>query len=96
MECIAKGKAHKPYEFGVKAGFVTTSAGNWITGALAFPGNPYDGHTLKEALAQSERLCGRAHNMACCDLGYRGHGYAGPCDIQVVKMNIQELRISHK
>ena len=22
--------------------------------------------------------------MACCDLGYRGHGYGGPCDVQVV------------
>ena len=84
VECIAKGKAHKPYEFGVKAGFVTTSVGNWITGALAFPGNPYDGHTLKDALAQSERLCGHTHKMAICDLGYRGHGYTGPCDIQVV------------
>ena len=85
VECIAKGKVHQPYEFGVKAGFVSTSVGNWITGALAFPGNPYDGHTLTPALAQSERLCGHKHKMAMCDLGYRGHGHTGPCDIQVVK-----------
>jgi IS5 family transposase len=84
VECIAKGKAQAPYEFGVKAGIVSTSTGNWITGAQAFAGNPYDGHTLSAALAQSERLCGHAHTQAFCDLGYRGHGHAGPCEIQVV------------
>jgi IS5 family transposase len=87
VECIAKGKAHKPYEFGVKAGVVTTSKGNWVIGALAFAGNPYDGHTLAAALEQSERLCGRAHKMAVCDLSYRAHDYTGPCDIQVVQRN---------
>lgn len=83
-ECIAKGKAHRPYEFGVKAGFVTTSKGNWVVGAQAFRGNPYDGHTLAGALGQSERLCGHAHKQAVCDLSYRGHNYTGSCDIQVV------------
>ena len=84
VECIAKGKAHKQYEFGVKVGLVSTSKGNWIVGAQAFPGNPYDGHTLQESLAQAERLMGAIPEMACCDLGYRKSGYEGPCDIQVV------------
>jgi transposase, IS5 family len=84
VECIAKGKVHKQYEFGVKVGLVSTSKGNWIVGAKAFPGNPYDGHTLPESLAQAERLMGIIPEMACCDLGYRKSGYEGPCDIQVV------------
>ena len=84
VECIAKGKVHKPYEFGVKVGLVSTSKGNWIVGAKAFPGNPYDGHTLQESLEQAGRLMNTLPEMACCDLGYRKSGYVGSCDIQVV------------
>jgi len=36
VECVAKGKVHKRYEFGCKVVFVTTSASNWIVGAAAF------------------------------------------------------------
>lgn len=53
-------------------------------GSKGLPGNPYDGHTLPEALAQAERLMGASPAMACCDLGYRKSGYEGPCDVQVV------------
>jgi len=84
VECIAKGKAHKRYEFGCKAGFVTTAATNWIVGAMAFHSNPYDGHTLPEALKQTTRLTGFEPKQATCDLGYRGHSYTGNCDIQIV------------
>ena len=91
VECIAKGKVHKPYEFGVKIGLVSTSKGNWIVGAQAFPGHPYDGHTLPESLAQVARLLGTLPAMACCDLGYRKSGYAGPCDIQVVNRFRKQL-----
>lgn len=85
VECIAKGKAHKRYEFGCKASFVASAKSNWILGAQAFHGAPYDGHTLAAALAQSERLTGTAPRQAVCDLGYRGHNYTGACDIQIVK-----------
>ena len=84
VECIAKGKVHKQYEFGVKVGLVSTSKGNWIVGAKAFPGNPYDGHTLQESLEQAGRLMETIPAMACCDLGYRKSGYEGPCAVQVV------------
>ena len=50
VECISKGKAHKRYEFGVKASIATTNKGNFVVGGMALPGNPYDGHTLAEAL----------------------------------------------
>ncbi len=50
VECIGKGKARAPYEFGVKASIVTTNArapgGQFVLHATALPGNPYDGHTL--------------------------------------------------
>lgn len=83
-ECIAKGKSHKRYEFGVKAGLVTSARGCWILGAKTFPGNPYDGHTLQPALEQAERIGGVVPRQACVDLGYRKSGYEGPCEIQVV------------
>ena len=84
VECIAKGKVHKRYEFGVKAGFVTASRTNWILGAMALPGNPYDGNTLSQVLKQAEEICGVKPQHAYCDLGYRGHDYRGECDVQVV------------
>ena len=45
VDCISKGKAHKRYEFGCKVSVAATSRGGWFVGALAFHGNPYDGHT---------------------------------------------------
>ena len=84
VECIAKGKVHKRYEFGVKAGFVTVSRTNWVLGAMALPGNPYAGNTLAQMLEQAERLSGVKPQHAYCDLGYRGHDYKGECDVQVV------------
>ena len=84
VECIAKGKVHKRYEFGVKAGFVTASRTNWVLGAAALPGNPYDGNTLAQMLRQAEEISGVKPQHAYCDLGYRGHDYRGDCDVQVV------------
>src|SRR5690606_29013055 len=40
----------------------------------ALPGNPYDGHTLAEALEQVEILTDQRPDMAFVDRGYRGHG----------------------
>lgn len=71
VECIAKGKAHKKYEFGCKASLVSTNGSNWIVGADACHGTPYDGHTLAEALQQVKRLTGREVKEAYCDKGYR-------------------------
>jgi IS5 family transposase len=56
VDCISKGKASTPYEFGVKVGIASTLRGNLIVGARAFHGNPYDGHTLNEQLEQATIL----------------------------------------
>ena len=84
VECIAKGKVHKRYEFGNKASFVTTSKSNWVVGAQSLKGNPYDGHTLESALAQVKAVTGRAAKTAYCDQGYRGHGIDGETVVKVV------------
>ena len=56
VECIGKGKARKPYEFGVKASITVTHKQGLIVGAKTFPGNPYDGHILHEQLEQTNIL----------------------------------------
>ena len=73
VECISKGKVAKRYEFGVKASIATTNKSNFVVGGMAVPGNPYDGHTLKTALAQVRRLTGTRIDEAFVDKGYRGH-----------------------
>jgi hypothetical protein len=75
VECIAKGKVHKHYEFGCKVRIVTTSRQNWIVGIDAEHGNPYDGATLKPALAQVKRLTGVRPQEAFVDKGFRGQGH---------------------
>lgn len=74
VECIGKGKAHKKYEFGCKASYASTNKSNFIVGAMALHGNPFDGHTLKTALAQIKRLTGVKPKEAQVDRGYQGHG----------------------
>lgn len=74
VECIAKGKAHKPYEFGVKASLAVTHKEGFVVGAMSCPGNPFDGHTLEEQLDQVERLTGQVPATTFVDRGYKGHG----------------------
>jgi len=82
VECIGKGKASAPYEFGVKASIVTTNArapgGQFVLHAKALPGNPYDGHTLGAVIEDTERLTGCAIERAYVDKGYRGHDTENP------------------
>jgi IS5 family transposase len=84
VECISKGKAHKRYEFGCKVSVAATSKGGWFVGAKAIHGNPYDGHTLKDALEQVERIA-QCPELAFVDMGYRGHRYTGEVEVHVDK-----------
>lgn len=75
VECIGKGKAKKPYEFGVKVSLATTHKKGLIVGAKSFPTNPYDGHTLAEQIEQTNIVLmdqNVAVKTAYVDLGYRG------------------------
>lgn len=74
-ECIGKGKARKPYEFGVKVSLAVTHKQGLMVGARSFPGNPYDGHTLAEQIEQTTTLLqdiGMKPTTAVVDLGFRG------------------------
>ena len=88
VECIAKGKTHKKYEFGCKVSLVSTSKDNWIVGVQALHGNPYDGHTLKDALLQTEQLTGWRPEHAYCDKGYRGE----PAIIENTRVHLANKR----
>lgn len=77
VECIGKGKAHAPYEFGVKVSIATTlkrsKGGQFALHAKALPGNPYDGHTLAEVIPDMEKTIGTGIERLLADAGYRGH-----------------------
>jgi len=77
VECIGKGKARTRWEFGVKVSLAVSNArapgGQFVLGARACPGSPYDGHTLKAQLDQVAKLTGTKVRRTYVDLGYRGH-----------------------
>jgi transposase, IS5 family len=80
VECIGKGKAHAPYEFGVKVSVATTlhrsKGGQFALHAKALPGNPYDGHTLAAVIPEMEAMIGNGIDRILADAGYRGHNAA--------------------
>ena len=85
VECIAKGKAGKPYEFGNKVSVAVTSLGGWFVGAKSFAESRYDGHTLAAQMQQVEQMIGERVEEAHVDMGYRGHDYDGPVTVHIDK-----------
>jgi IS5 family transposase len=85
VECIAKGKAGKQYEFGNKVSVAVSSRGGWFVGVKSFTGNPYDGHTLAAQMKQVESLIANQVSEAYVDMGYRGHDYDGAVTVHVDK-----------
>ena len=88
VECIGKGKAKKPYEFGVKISLATTHKKALIVGVKSFPNNPYDGHTLAEQIEQTNILLMDQNvtvKTAYVDLGYRG-----------VDASLDEVNVIHR
>ena len=87
VECIGKGKAHKPYEFGVKVSVTTTlnrsRGGQFVVNVKSLPGNPYDGHTLAPVIPAIEATTGAEVKRLIADAGYRGHNAPAPYDIRV-------------
>jgi IS5 family transposase len=77
VECIGKGKAHRPYEFGVKVSVATPlqrcRGGQFVAHVAALPGNPYDGHTLDKVIPAMTRQIGASLTRVIADAGYRGH-----------------------
>jgi IS5 family transposase len=84
VECIGKGKARKPFEFGVKVSLAVTHRHGLVVGVRSFPGNPYDGHTLAEQLEQTRNPLqdvGVEPKAAIVDLGYRSVDDVVPVDV---------------
>src|SRR6201987_2645023 len=79
VECIGRGKARAPYEFGCKVSIATPvtapKGGQFVLYAKALHGNPYDGHTLGPVITDLEKLTGVAARRIHGDKGYRGHNY---------------------
>ena len=79
VECIGKGKADKPYEFGCKVSLMTNlnsaPAGHFVIHAKAFHNNPYDGHTLNAVISGMSKTTGIEPDRIYVDKGYRGHDY---------------------
>jgi len=77
VECIGKGKPHRPYEFGVKVSVATpvfrSKGGQFVAHVQALPGNPYDGHSLAKVLPAIEKQLGVSPSRIIADAGYRGH-----------------------
>ena len=92
VECIGKGKARKPYEFGVKSAVVVSHQHGLMLGARTFPGNPYDGHILSAVLEPSNEfdagLGGQAQThrgrsgLSGCGRRQPGQGDHSPGQIQ--------------
>ena len=99
VECIGKGKAHRPYEFGVKVSVATTLAhargGQFVTHVKALPGNPYDGHTLKTVIPEMETLIGNIIERLLADKGYRGHNAPPDYEFRVFTSG-QKRRVTPK
>jgi IS5 family transposase len=94
--CIAKGKAHKAYEFGTKVCVVRGRQTGVITAIKRFSGNPHDSNTLEESLAQSERvrkhIGGTRPIIAGTDRGFRGKTEVNGTQILIPKNRKENSR----
>lgn len=79
--CVAKGKDHKPYEYGNKVSIASTANSNIIVGVVSHDESIYDGHTLPDVTRHIEASRGTAATQAVCDRGYRGPKRVNDCDI---------------
>ena len=79
--CIAKGKPHKPYEFGSKVSIAIEPATGLVVAAHVVPGRQHDRASVPETLEQIKRLTGQVPKQAICDLGYRGKEMEGQTKI---------------
>ncbi len=94
--CIAKGKAHKAYEFGTKVAVTRGRNTGIITSIKRFSGNPHDSKTLEESLAQSQRvrenIGGTRPGMVSTDRGFRGVSQVGSTRVLIPKNSKEKTR----
>lgn len=96
VNCIAKGKAHKKYEFGRKGSVVMLRDSGVIVGAKSFEENLYDGDTLDAALWQVKQITGKSPESCLVDLGYRGRPQVMDTRIEMPKPISKNLSPYHR
>jgi IS5 family transposase len=72
VSCIAKGKSHKPYEFGSKTSIAILPGTNVVVNVSCFKGNPHDSKTLEPVLTQISEEINKQFDWVITDRGYRG------------------------
>ena len=70
--CIAKGKDHKPYEYGSKASIASCAKSRVIVSAVSLEKNVHDSKTIEEVVSQIKRVRQTPAKLLICDRGYRG------------------------
>jgi IS5 family transposase len=75
--CLAKGKAHKPYEFGDKVSIAVDPKSGLIVAAQHLEGRMGDRASVAPTLDQVARLTGQVPKRVIADLGYRGPSAEG-------------------
>lgn len=70
--CIAKGKAHKKYEYGNKTGFILNPESLVVLAVDCFEGNPHDSKTIEPLLEQMEQNLNYLPEEVVYDRGGRG------------------------
>ncbi len=80
--CIAKGKAHKQYEFGNKTGIITTFKTLIITAIKSFEGNPHDSKTIEPLLDQMQENIQYNPKELIYDRGGKGQKQIGNTKIR--------------
>ena len=80
--CIAKGKDHKPYEYGNKVSIAATAKTNIIVGVASHERNLHDSKTLPDVLTHLKASRVKTAKTAVCDRGYRGPKHVG--DTQII------------
>ena len=88
--CLAKGKDHKPYEYGNKVSIASTAKGNLIVGVASHETNIYDGATLPEILENIKRTRGIEATEAVVDRGYRGKSQVNETSIILPKPGLKK------
>ncbi len=71
VECIAKGKARTPYEFGVKVAVAVTAKEGVVVGTRSMPDMLCDGHTLYSQPEQMEILTGERRSLVMANRGWK-------------------------
>ena len=79
--CIAKGKAHKQYEFGNKVGLIATLKTLVITSIKSFIGNPHDSKTIEPLLDQMQSNFNHTPKEIIYDRGGKGQKQIGETKI---------------